>query len=158
MEEGDQIHTEFDACFMGYIAQFNQSFSLGEPSKEYMDIYNIAIESVNNALNILKPGITVGELNEVLTRLIKKSGYISTNPNFHGLGLAIEEPFGVFATQPDYKPNLTRIIEPGMVIGFEPSVVRPDFKAGTTLGSPVLVTETGNRLLSKNWKPEVKII
>jgi Xaa-Pro dipeptidase len=158
MEEGDQIHVEFDACFIGYLAQFNQPFSLGEPSKEYMDIYNIAIESVNNALNILKPGTTVGELNEALTGLSKKAGYLQVNPSLHGLGLAIEEPFGVFQAQSDYKPNLARIIEPGTVIEFEPSVVRRDFKMGTTLGSPVLVTDTGCRLLSKTWKPEVKII
>ncbi len=54
MEKGDIIHTEFDASFMGYMAQFNQPFSLGEPSKEWMDIFNVAIESVNSALKVLK--------------------------------------------------------------------------------------------------------
>ena len=74
------------------------------------------------------------------------------------VGLAIEEPFGVFVAQPDYQPNLARIIEPGMVLELEPPAIRPDFKKGATIGSPVLVTDTGCRLLSKNWKPEVRII
>jgi Xaa-Pro aminopeptidase len=48
-------------------------------------------------------------------------------------------------------------MQPGMVVEFEPHVVRRDFKKGAGLGSPVLVTETGCRLLSKDWKPEVRI-
>jgi Xaa-Pro dipeptidase len=131
---------------------------LGEPSKAWQEIFNVAIESVNNALDILKPGITVGELNDAFLPPIKKAGYKQWTPNFHGVGLAIEEPFSGFPGQPDYQPNTARIIEPGMVLEFEPSVIGPDFKMGTTLGSPVLVTDTGYRLLSKNWKPEVKII
>lgn len=116
MEKGDIIHTEFDASYMGYIAQFNQPFSLGEPSKEWMDIFNVAIESVNNALNTLKPGITVGELNEAFLPPIQKAGYRQRTPNFHGLGLAIEEPFSGFPGQPEYQPKSDRIIKPGMVL------------------------------------------
>ena len=158
MEEGDQIHTEFDASFMGYIAQFNQPFALGKPSKEWMDIYNVAADAVHSALKVLKPGITVGELNDAFLPPIEKASYRQRTPNFHGLGLAIEEPFSGFPGQPEYQPNLARIIEPGMVLEFEPPVISQDFKRGTTIGCPVLVTDTGYRLLSKNWKPEVKII
>lgn len=158
LEKGDIIHTEFDANFMGYLAQFNQPFSVGEPSKEWMDIFNVAIEAVNCGLKVLKPGITVGELNEAIASPVNKAGYRQRTPNFHGLGLAIEEPFSAFPAQPTYQPNLARKIEPGMVLEFEPPVISQDFKRGTTLGSPVLVTDTGNRLLSKTWKPEVKII
>jgi len=158
MEKGDIIHTEFDASFMGYIAQFNQPFSLGKPSKEWMDIFNVVIESVNNALSALKPGMTVGELNEAFLPPIQKAGFIQRTPNFHGIGLAIEEPFSGFPGQPDYKAKSDRKLEPGMVLEFEPPVISQDFKKGTTLGSPVLVTDTGYRLLSKDWKPEVKII
>ena len=64
---------------------------------------------------------------------------------------------GTFIAQPDYQPDLSRVIKPGMVIELEPPVISRDFKKGTTLGCPVLVTDTGCRLLSSNWKPEVKI-
>jgi len=158
MEEGDQIHTEFDASYMGYIAQFNQPFSLGKPSQEWMDIYNVAAEAVHSALKVLKPGITVGELNEAFLTPIQKAGYQQRTPNFHGIGLAIEEPFSGFPGQPEYQPKSDRILEPNVVLEFEPSVISQDFKRGTTLGSPVLITDTGYRFLSKGWKPEVKII
>ena len=158
MEKGDVIEIEVDASYLGYKAQFNQPFSLGEPDKEWQEVFNILTESFTNGFNTLKPGITVGELHEALSAPVKKAGYLHRSPTFHGLGLAIEEPFGVFVAQPDYQPNLARIIEPGMVLELEPPAIRPDFKKGATIGSPVLVTDTGCRLLSKNWKPEVKII
>jgi len=158
LEKGDIIHTEFSATYLGYSAQFNQPFSIGEPDEDWKKIFSIAEEAFNNGFNTLKPGITAGELNEALLSPVRKAGYVARTPPFHGMGLTLEEPVGSFPAQPDYKPNLDRVIEPGMVIELEPPVVRPDFKRGTTLGCPVLVTETGCRLLSKNWKPEVKII
>jgi Xaa-Pro dipeptidase len=158
MEQGDQIHTEFDASFCGYIAQFNQPFALGKPSPEWMDVYRTAIESVNSALKVLKPGITVGELNDAFLPPVNKAGYRQRTPNFHGIGLAIEEPFSGFPGQPEYRAKRDRVIEPNTVLGFEPPVISQDFKRGTTIGSPILVTDTGYRFLSKNWKPEVKII
>ncbi|MDP2646359.1 MAG: hypothetical protein Q8P24_15585 [Desulfobacterales bacterium] len=41
-----------------------------------------------------------------------------------------------------------------MVIEFEPKVMTPDRKKGVNLGCPVVVTETGCRVLNKTWKPE----
>ncbi len=158
LEQGDIIHTEFDVRYLGYKAQFNQPFSLGKPSKEWQDIFDVAIESVNTALNVLKPGITVGQLHEAFLPPIKRAGYRQRTPNFHGLGLSLEEPFGPFPGQPDFQPNNNRVIEPNTVLEFEPPVISPDFKRGTTIGCPILVTEKGYRLLSKNWKPGVKVI
>ena len=158
MEKGDVIHIEFDANFMGYAAQFNQPFSLGEPSKEWTDIFKLDIESVNSGLKILKPGITVGELNEALAAPILKAGYRQLNPNFHGLGLSFEEPLSGFPGQPAYQAKSDRVLKPNMVLEFEPPVISPDFKRGCTLGCPTLITDTGYRFLAKSWKPEVKII
>lgn len=158
LEKGDIIHTEFDARYEGYKAQFNQPFSLGKPGPEWQDIFDVCIESLNTALNVLKPGITIGELNAAFLPPIKKAGYVQNTPNFHGLGLAIEEPFSAFVGQPDYEPDNDRVIQAGMVLELEPPVISRDFKRGTTIGCPTLVTENGYRLLAKGWEPGVKII
>ena len=162
LKTGDIITFEVDASYLGYIAQFNQPFSLGEPDEDWQKIFDVAIECVNNGLSFLKPGITVGELNEVMLAPTQKAGYSKLNPTFHGLGLAIEEPFGSFHGQPSYQPKSDRVIKPGMVLEFEPGATMVDHTKGIvmgcSLGCPVLVTDTGCRLLSKNWKPEVKII
>jgi Xaa-Pro aminopeptidase len=157
LEHGDVILTEFDARYSGYKAQFNQPFSVGEPDKEWRKIFNVALGAFNNAFNTLRPGITAGELEEVFLAPIRGGGYTFTNPPFHGLGLSLEQPMGTYPAQPYHKLDTSLRIETGMVIEFEPHVVRADGKKGLTLGSPVLVTETGCRLLSKSWKPEFKV-
>jgi Xaa-Pro aminopeptidase len=157
LERGDIILTEFDAIYSGYVAQYNQPFSIGEPDREWKEIFKVAVNAFNQGLNVLKPGITTGELYQAILSPIKEAGYTSTNPAFHGLGLALEDPVSLFPAQAGYRPDTSLKMEPGMVVEFEPHVVRPDFKKGASLGSPVLVTETGCRLLSRNWKPEVRI-
>jgi len=157
LERGDIILTEVDAAYLGYIAQYNQPFSIGEPDQEWKEIFTVAAEAFDKGLNTLKPGITTGELYRAMLTPIAEAGYASTNPAFHGLGLGLEDPVSLFPAQPEYRPDTSLRMEPGMVVEFEPHVVRRDFKKGASLGCPVLVTETGFRLLSKNWKPEVRV-
>ncbi len=158
LEQGDMILTEFDARYQGYVAQYNQAFSLGRPDKQWQDINKVALESFHEGFNALKPGITAGELDRVFLAPIKKAGYTYINPSFHGLGLSLEEPMGSFPGQPGYKPDADFVMEPNMVLEFEPHVVALDIKRGLHIGCPVVVTKTGCRLLSETWKPELKII
>ncbi len=158
LEKGDIILTEFDSPYQGYLAQYNQPFSVGEPDDEWRAIFILARKAFENGLRVLKPGISTGRLYDAILSPIKEAGYESTNPAFHGLGLGLEEPVSIFPAQRRYKPDTLLKMKAGMVIEFEPHVVRPDFRKGASLGSPVLVTDTGCRLLSKNWAPDVKII
>lgn len=157
LEVGDVILIEFDAKYFGYRAQYNQPFSVGKPNKEWQELFNAALNSHNIGMKVLKPGITAGELDEAFLTPIRKAGYRLRNPAFHGLGLGLEMPMGSFPGQPDYKADPTFIIGAGMVIEFEPHAVSQDERKGIHLGSPVLVTETGCRLLTKDWKPEFKV-
>lgn len=157
LELGDVILIEFDAKYLGYRAQYNQPFSVGKPNKEWQGLFDAAVESHGIGMRKLKPGITAGELDEVFIAPIKKAGYRVRNPAFHGLGLGLEMPMGSFPGQPDYRPDPSFIIEAGMVIEFEPHVVSQDQRKGIHLGSPVLVTETGCRLLDKDWNPNFKV-
>lgn len=159
LEHGDIILTEFNTSYLGYNAQFNQPFSVGEPNELWREMFSVAVAAFNNAFQTLRPGITLGELDEAFLSPIKEAGYTYLKPPFHGLGLnGVQEPIGSFPDQPTYQPNTALRIEPGFVIEFEPHVVTSDEKKGIHLGSPVLVTETGCRLLSKTWKPEFKIV
>jgi Xaa-Pro aminopeptidase len=145
---------EFDARYFGYFAQFNQSFAIGEPDKEWRDIFDVSVKSFHSGLKALRPGITSGELDEAFSAPISSSGFKVRNPAFHGLGLYLEMPMGTYPGQPEYKPDPSFVIQPNMVLEFEPHVESPDGKKGIHMGSPVLVTETGYRILTKGWNPE----
>ena len=159
LEDGDVILAEFDAKLAGCFAQYNQPYSIGKPDSEWQQIFDIALESFNNGMNVLKPGITAGDLDEAFISPIKKTGCKHSACAFHGLGLSgLEEPIGSFPVQPSYKPSLSAWIEKGMIIEFEPHVITPEGKKGIHIGCPVLVTENGCRMLTKTWKPEFIVI
>jgi Xaa-Pro aminopeptidase len=158
LDKGDIILTEFDAQYLGYMAQHNQPFSLGEPDKEWRDIFRVALEAFKSALKALKPGITAAELDEAFLSSVRGSGYTPGSPQFHGIGLSLEEPFGAFPRQPGYKMKSALIMEPGMVVEFEAKAQQLERKKGINVGCPVMVTETGCRALNKNWKPEIRVI
>jgi Xaa-Pro aminopeptidase len=157
LQQGDVMLTEFDASYLGYQAQYNQTFSIGQPDKEWSTVFDVAAESFNNGMKILKPGITAGELDEALLTPIRKSPFTYKDCAYHGVGLAVEEPMGSFPAQPSYEFNSSLVIQSGMVIELEPRLYTQDRKKGVALGSAVLVTDTGCRLLDKKWKPEFMI-
>jgi Xaa-Pro aminopeptidase len=155
LESGDLIHTEFNAKYNGYVAQYNQPFSLGAPDKEWSKVFEVASAAFNSGLKALKPGLTALELKEAFLSPIREAGLQSIRPAFHGLGLTSEEPLCPMAHIPG-TPSESFIIQAGMVFEFEPHIITPDGKKGTTLGCPILVTETGCRSLNKE-KTELKI-
>ena len=158
IEEGDMVLAEFDAKYLGYQAQFNQPYSLGTPTAEWAEIATVVRDSFNNALKTLKPGITAAELDNAFLSPIKAAGYTYTHPAFHGLGLTLEDPVGSFPLQPTHQMDASFTFMAGMVMEFEPQVVTQDIKKGFSAGCPVLITETGCKLLSRHWKPELIII
>ncbi|MGD1119954.1 MAG: Xaa-Pro peptidase family protein [Dehalococcoidales bacterium] len=157
LDAGDFIHTEFNAKYNNYTAQFNQPFSLGEPDKEWRKVFATAQASFNSGLKALKPGITLKELTAALHAPILEAGLTTIRPVFHGLGLTSEEPLASTLMGSSCIPYDSFLIQAGMVLELEPHIITKDGKKGTTLGNPVLVTEKGCRSLNKN-KAEVKII
>ncbi|MDP2931117.1 MAG: Xaa-Pro peptidase family protein [Chloroflexota bacterium] len=154
LEPGDVILLEFDARYFGYFAQFNQSFAIGQPAEDWSNIFDVSVKSFYSGLKVLKPGITLGELDEAFLTPIREAGYNVRNPAFHGLGLYLEMPMGSYPGQPEYKPDNSFVIKENMVLEFEPHVESRDGKKAIHMGSPVLVTENGGRLLTPGWKPE----
>ena len=157
LEDGDMIHTEFNAKYNNYVAQYNQPFSLGEPDEEWRKVFEVAEACINNGLAILKPGITLKELTQALHTPIFEADLKTVRPAFHGLGLTSEEPLASTAPGTSCIPSDSFIVQEGMVFEFEPHIITQDMKKGLTLGYPVLVTDISCRSLNKT-KPEVKII
>jgi Xaa-Pro aminopeptidase len=156
LEKGDIIHMEYDAKYNGYTAQQNQMFAVGKPSKEWLDITKVDVMAYENGLKVLKPGVTLGELNKAFLSVIMDAGYVNERPGFHGLGLSTERPPGGGVAGAPCVPSDSFKMLPGMVLELEPHTMSKDRKYNATLGCPVLVTETGNRPLNKA-KVELRI-
>jgi len=154
LRTGDIIINEISPKIAGYFAHPHQPVAIGKPSDENIKMFSVVKESFDNGMKVLKPGISLGELDDALGEPIKESGYIWHHPLFHGLGLSIPEyPEGSIWASLDYltpiRPSSETKVKPGMVLAIEPVVTARDFSKSMPLSDTVIVTETGAHRLSK---------
>jgi Xaa-Pro aminopeptidase len=62
LRTGDIIAAEIEGRWGGYIAQLDQQFSIGPASQDLRDGMKLTWECYNRAIELMKPGVTVGEL------------------------------------------------------------------------------------------------
>jgi Xaa-Pro aminopeptidase len=120
-----------------------RTLHVGRPSAEARRVYEAVREAQQAALEAVRPGKTVGEVDAAARKLLHKRGLgkYFTHSTGHGLGLEIHEAPRVAAGQ-------TEILRPGMVITVEPGVYLPG-KFGVRIEDTVVVTETGCDILTK---------
>ena len=152
LQKGDLFLTEVTPRYAGYVAHPHQPVSVGAPLPEYQKMLELLREVHEAGLARLRPGVTMREMEEMLTRPVEAKGYSYLHLPFHGMGLAgLEFPNANFwgkanpimASAPDMK------FEEGMVIAYEPMISTGDRKIGLQLGDTVILTRDGARRLSR---------
>ncbi|OZC63605.1 hypothetical protein CH306_26275 [Rhodococcus sp. 15-725-2-2b] len=173
LEMGDIITAELTTRVNGYEIEFNQVWVLGEVDDELERMFAVAKASFEAGVATLRAGITQAELQRAMQAPLDEAGFTWFYPFFHGSGLMDEPPAsGVrisnYADGREIeRPYAPVTFEENMVLTFEPSVVTKERwgndptlpwipRRGFALGSPVVVTADGCRVLAESWwKPEV---
>ncbi len=111
----------------------------GKFSVEQARIYDIVLKAQNAAIDAIKPGITLREIDETARNIIRQAGYADDfiHSTSHHLGLAVHD------LSDSWRP-----LAPGMVITVEPGIYLPDLEIGVRIEDDVLVTEKGHTILS----------
>ncbi|QEK12137.1 aminopeptidase P family protein [Crassaminicella thermophila] len=146
VEKGDFITIDFGCIYNGYCSDMTRTIVLGKANDKQKEIYNIVLEAQLRALDAIKPGITGMDADKIARDFIKSKGY---GENFghglgHGVGLEIHE-------DPRLSPTGKDTLQSGMVVTDEPGIYIPDF-GGVRIEDLVVITKTGNRVLSKSPK------
>ena len=113
-KKGDLVKLDVGVHIDGYIGDTALTVDLGENEK----LVKASRDAVNNAIKVIKPGITLGEIGKVIQESIQKYGF-SPVRNLSGHGIGKYEFHG--------KPNIpnidtkdTRTLKKGQVIAIEP--------------------------------------
>lgn len=125
-----------------YCSDMTRTVKFGEPSKKAQDIYNIVLEAESNAIEAIKAGVQLQEIDKIARDIISNAGYGDYFPHRlgHGLGLQEHEYQDVSSTN-------TNQLEAGMVITIEPGIYVPNV-AGVRIEDDILVTESGYEILT----------
>ncbi len=133
---------DFGVILAGYCSDMTRTVHIGRPQIDARSGYEAVKEAQQTALDAVKPGATVGEVDHAARKLLYNHGLgkFFTHSTGHGLGLEIHEAPKIAAAQKD-------VLRPGMVITIEPGVYLPG-KWGIRIEDTVVVTETGCEILT----------
>jgi len=93
IEVGDVVTTEFTGTHHGYSGQIHRPIAVGaDPTPEYEEMWDIAMETYEGMLDALKPGNTARDV-AAATAPIEESEYKIYDVLLHGFGSAYMHPF-----------------------------------------------------------------
>ncbi len=153
MHDGELVLFDLGAQFDEYSADISRTYPVnGKFTDRQKDVYNVVLSTNEAIISMIKPGVTMTELNakakELLTQGLKQLGLITEDKDVikyyyhsigHSLGLDTHDVGGRELT---LKPGMVITVEPGLYIGEE--------SIGIRIEDDVLVTKNGFDVLSKN--------
>jgi Xaa-Pro dipeptidase len=139
---GDLVLLDFGAAVDGYKADITRTVVIGEPDDRQREVHALVLAAHDAAVAAVRPGATVGEVDEAARAVIRDGGL---GDRFihrigHGLGLEAHE-------DPSLDPGGSAVLEPGMVITIEPGVYLPGW-GGVRIEDDVAVEASGGRQLT----------
>jgi len=143
---GGFVVCDFGVILSGYCSDQTRTVWTGPVSKDAREAYEAVREAQQAAIDAVRPGIPVGEVDAAARKVLRKAGLgrYFTHSTGHGVGLEIHESPRVANGQPE-------ILQPGMVITIEPGVYFPG-KWGLRIEDMVAVTAGGCEVITPTSK------
>lgn len=142
LEMGDAVVIDIGASLEGYQSDITRMVHLGQPSDEFLAVFDAVREANRAGRAAVRPGATAAEVDQATRSVLEDRGLgeYFVHRTGHGLGLETHEPPWIMAG------NHTPLAE-GMVFSVEPGVYLPG-KFGVRVEDIVAVTDAGCRTLT----------
>ena len=146
IKPGGFVVCDFGVILSGYCSDQTRTVWVGNTPKEARQAYEAVREAQQAAVEVVKPGIRVGDVDAAARSVLKKAGLgrYFTHSTGHGVGLEIHE-------SPRVAQGQQEVLQPGMVITIEPGVYFPG-KWGIRIEDMVAVTAGGCEVLTPTSK------
>jgi Xaa-Pro aminopeptidase len=148
VQEGDIIMTEISGSYHGYAGQIIRAVTLGEPTSECLDFFNLAKGVYVEVQKVLKPGNTPQDVLKISQKFLD-AGFSIQCPTIHGWGQRIIPPFADVPGSQVWAAELDVPFEEDQLIVIEPNPCTPDVKGGMFFGDLNRVTPNGGESLHK---------
>lgn len=165
LREGDILNIDITCILKGYYGDCSRMVTIGKVNPDKQLVVDVAYESLIRSCEILKPGIPISAIGEVIESYATSRKCSVVNQFVgHGVGVGFHEgpqvPHNRNSIPILLVPGMTFTIEPMINAGVREAVVDPFDKwtARTRDGKPsaqwehtVLITEEGHEILTP-WK------
>ena len=120
LDDGDVLNIDVTAVVDDYYGDTSRMFCVGETSVKAKNLINATYEAMMNAINILKPGIKLGDIGHEIQSYVEAKNF-SVVRDFCGHGIS-----NVFHEHPNVlhygKKNTGMELESGMTFTIEPMI------------------------------------
>ncbi|MGD8833823.1 MAG: type I methionyl aminopeptidase [Desulfobacteraceae bacterium] len=123
LKDGDIVNVDVTSILNGYYADANKTYFIGTPSQKAQKIVEVARQSLKEALKMVRPGNTVGDIGWAIQTYAESNG-CSVVREFvgHGVGYDFHEPpqiphFGQRGDGVQLVPGMVFTIEPMINLG-----------------------------------------
>jgi Xaa-Pro dipeptidase len=114
--EGEPVLFEIWVCADGYWADHTKNLVVGDLKPEYAELETALMDVYDSALEHIRPGAPMAELDRQVRRLLHDAGYAGqpTHPICHGVGArAHEPPYPHQAGGGEFEEGMVLAVEPG---------------------------------------------
>jgi len=142
VRKGGIILIDWGAKLGGYCSDLTRVIAIGKMPARIKEIYQICLDAQMAAIDAIKPGIKLSDVDAVARDIITKAGYGKQFGHSlgHGIGLDIHE-------QPVLASRAQGVLEPGHIVTVEPGIYLPGI-GGVRIEDDVEVTARGKKVLS----------
>ena len=149
--KGAFVVCDFGVILSGYCSDQTRTVWVGMVPDDARRAYEAVKEAQQAAVDAVRPGIAVGEVDAAARKVLRKAGLgrYFTHSTGHGVGLEIHEI-------PRVADGQKEILQRGMVITIEPGVYSPG-KWGVRIEDMVAVTAVGCEVLTPTGKDFVAV-
>jgi methionyl aminopeptidase len=162
IKEGDIVSVDIVASYKGYMADACRTYKVGTVSQRAERIVKVTKEAFFEALKLVKPGNTIGDISHRVQEYVESHGYnVTRDYTGHGIGSHMHEDpsvpnYGKAGTGVKLMPGMTICIEPMVLEGRKDTrvlsdgwtVKSRDGKLTAHYENTVVVTETGYEIIT----------
>lgn len=146
VQVGDFITMDFGCIYEGYCSDMTRTVVMGKASEAQKKVYNTVLRAQEEALAIIKAGLSGKEVDAVARDIISAEGYgdYFGHGLGHSLGLEVHE-------SPRLSPKGLQLLENNMMVTVEPGIYIPDF-GGVRIEDLICVKLDGYENFTKSEK------
>jgi Xaa-Pro dipeptidase len=144
----EMVRLKIQTCLEGYWSDATRIMTMGEPTPDQVEAYNVLVQLRDAALSTIRPGVRCSEVYAAVIAAAKDAPVQLVNEMEvgHSIGVSPEEA-------PYFSPIDDTLLEPGMVMIIDP-VVKDRTGQIWRSKDTVLITSEGCRIIGwyKDWR------
>lgn len=156
MQAGEVVLIDYGADYEYYTSDITRTWAVsGRFTPDQEKMYRCILEARNVVIGMMKPGITVKDMQDAAEKVYQKHGFHREFLDFgryigHFVGISVHDPGNVVS---DLKPFV-----PGVVFNVEPLIQNNEKRIHMRLEDTVLITENGAENLTRAAPAEIEEI